>query len=1209
MAVNEFKMRLVAHDPKTHKRLGVLPDPLSVDIGLPRLDVTTAQVSYPLAGVRSELVDRRIEDGLCVSIQVAHATKYGPQDWTELPGGYMVLHSRSTDPSKATGDGGQVMDCQLMSYVAYHLNGAMLRPSKSAKYDSDGKRQFLSATPGAIMLTFIQELQRRGELAGVEAGFTATRDSNGKPWEKVVTLAVSEGEVDALTMLRSLADQGACDWTVDGRTLRMVNMDGDTRDLSVGRGSRDPVRLVIGTDVADAPQTESVESLVQEILVIGEGGKTELITDPTAPSPYGKRSAVVTQGGVSDTGTMRSLGAAQLKKLSMIESELTRELLLHDPRQLPMIDYKPGDWVTGPGPDGKAARLRVAQVTLQVGSEGDVASGHVILGTRKLDLLLRMTRRMVGITGGSKADGGSGVRPAPGGPDKRVPATPGKPSLSSEAYTTGAGNILSTVTAEWGEVSTDVNGVPMEVGGYEAQWRYVDAANPKSSGWRAFYSGDRTDYTRDRYSVSTRVAVRVRAQGPVKTSAWSPEAVITTAHDDVPPPIPSKPILTANLGVITVFWDGNGENGQDMPLDFRRVEVAVMDATSMDPAAPQPSSAHIWDRLDRMSTSQITGRKGIETFVRLRAVDTSGNKSEWSEESVITAENRVDVDEIWGVINDPDMLGPDLIHEKHIVASESLWAKLGKFVQIDAGMLNANEIWADDAWLGHARAQVLQVGAADPRKIGWSGDDLAPNPVWMDPDLRAAFPENNGWAYRTPSSGIEWAARPGQTHVLWAGASSLTGSARMSVSTEYPVAPGDKIGLEFDAARMTVTDGWNVELQAVPIGPTGTPNYGAAMKVSTSNSTPGGVITTFSATGTVPEGTRGIVLSVVATGTRGAGGWGISRISARKGMTAGGATGEGMEILPRGIRSWDANGEDVLRLGVSENALVVADTFRTGTRNSGPQVMLSNTISDLGLPGLHLSTDGSFGNKRASVYLRNGPLGSAELNLRSEMDSEGVRRRVYAEGTLAVGVDGASTPGIVMHPAGNIIFPQTGNPAIIRSQNETILSVGYDTDSNRGGIYVDRHGTGARVKMPNVAGVWTTSSPANVHISPTGGYLYMSTSLRAAKVNIQTYKPTASVLDVEPVTFYDRGESERRAEWLSGEYDGQEEPPVPRRIVGVVAEQVEAAGLGEYITRHEDGTPAGVAYDRMWLSLIPIIREQRDQIAALTARIEALEAA
>lgn len=1196
-----FMMRLVAHDPITHKKLGVLPHPLSADIGLPRLDVATATVDYPQVGANSALVDRPLSKGLCVSVQVAHATSYGAPKWAEVPGGYMALHQRETDPSKRTQDGGQVLACGLMSYVAYHLSGAVLRRNPAAKYDSEGKRQFLSATPGAIMLAFITEAQARGEMPGVEVGFTPTRDSNGKPWESMVTIAVDEAEVDALTMLQSLADQGKCDWTIDGRALRLVNVDGDMADRSVNTGRRDAVRLSIGTDVSDAPQIESVEGLVQEVLVVGEDGKVELVTDPSAPRPYGKRSGVVTAGGVSDSGTLRSLGQNTLTRLGTIEQQLTRELLLHNPRQLPMIDYKPGDWVTGPGPDGKPARLRVAQVTLQVGSEGSVASGHVILGTRRLDLLLRMTRRMRGLVGASKADGGSGVRPAPGGPDKRVPAAPGKPSLDSEAYTTVSGDILSTVTAEWGAVSTDVDGVPMEVGGYVAQWRYVDADNPKSSGWRNFYNGDRTDFTRDRFSVSTRVAVRVRAQGPVKTSAWSPEAIITTAHDDMPPPIPSKPILTANLGVITVFWDGDGENGADMPLDFRRVEVAVMDATSMDPAAPQPSSAHIWDRLDRMSTTQITGRKGIETFVRLRAVDTSGNKSGWSEESVITAENRVDVDEIWGVINDPDMLGPDVIHEKHIVASESLWAKLGKFVQIDAGMLNANEIWADDAWLGHARAQVLQVGAADPRKIGWSGDDLAPNPVWMDPDLRAAFPANNGWAYRTPY-GIAWAARPDQTHVLWAGASSLTGSARMSVSTEYPVAPGDKIGLELDAARMTVTDGWNVELQAVPIGPTGTPNYGAAMKVSTSNSAPGGVITTYSATGTVPEGTRGIVLSVVATGTRGAGGWGISRVSARKGMTAGGATGEGMEILPRGIRSWDANGQDVLRLGVSQNALVTADTFRTGTRTSGPQVMLSNTVIGTGLPGMWLSDSGTFGNSSSRIYLRSMPEGNV-LGLRSAEHSDGRRPPVYAEGGLAIGPDSASTARLTLDVNGNLV---TNN--LMRFLAGT--SGGYD---RREALRVDSVGDlPARASLPTTPTNWTTGNAANMYIGGTTGNVFMCTSVRAEKLNITTVGKSdiPDPLRLRPVHYRDKSEAENRAKFLSGDWPKDEpEPNVPRRFLGLIAEEVEAAGLTDLVTYDENGKLQGVAYERLAVALIPIIREQRDQLAALTARIDALEAA
>lgn len=1213
--MTEFKMRLVAHDPKTHERLGVLPDPLSADVGLPRLDVATATVSYPLAGARSDLIDRPITTGLCVNFQVSRQTKYGAGQWVDLPGGYMALHERSTDPAKRHGDGGQVMDCQLMSYAAYHLSGATLTRTNRAKYDSEGKRQFLSVSAGAIMRTYVDELQAAGYLAGVKTDFTATHDSAGRRWQRVVTLAIDEGEVDALTMLRSLADQGACDWEMVGRTLRLFNMDGACRDLSVGKGGRDAVRLVIGTDVADAPQSESVENLTQSIIVVGEEGKRLTLTDNTVPAPYGRRRATVTQGGVSDEGTMRALGEAQLRKLAQVESELTRELLLHDPRQLPVLDYRPGDWITGPGPDGKPARLRVAQVTLSLDKEGGVASGHVILGTRKLDLLLRMTRRMVGIVGGSKNDGGGGTRPAPGGPDKRVPATPAKPSLSSEAYTDHTGQIRSTVTAEWGEVTTDKDGVSMQVGGYRARWRLVDASNPKESGWRSFYDGQDTEWTRDRFAPKTRVAVQVQAQGPVRSSAWSPEAIITTADDDVPPPIPSKPIVSANLGVITVQWDGRAYDGAGMPADFRHVEVSVMDASSVDPAAPQPQVAHIWDRLDRPSTTQVTGRKNVQTFIRLRAVDTTGNKSAWSEEAVITAKNLVDVDEIIGVITDPDMLGPDVIHEKHIVASESLWAKLGKFVQIDAGMLRANEIWADDAWLGYARAQVLAVGAADPRKIGWGADDLAPNPVWADPELRGKFPAAEGWQYRGASDVPAWVVRKAQTHILTAFGSVLSGTTRRTlISGETPVAPGDKIGLEMDAGASEVSLSWTVGLQIVCVWPDGSTTTPATMRLESDPSRPTNNPTTYSGTFTVPDGVRGIRLAVQNQGPSTGGAWYVARVSARKGMTSGGAGGEGMEIVPRGIRAWDDKGEDILRLGVSQNALVVADTFRTGTSSTGPQVMLSNTVSGTGLPGVWLSRSGKFGFDEAGVYLHMNRAGQNTLRLRGPRQADGSRPPVYCEGgldvdtgDLRVGYDGNSPVFAVNINSGNITMPRPAGGNIY-AQTKVALHAGGGGPAMANGLTVESPsgGEAARVVMGTTPANWTTGNTSNMHITSTGN-VFMCTSRRAAKTDIRPARLGGDVLDIEPVTFRDRGEVERRTEWENGGRKG-EEPPKPRAYLGAVAEQVEDLGLDHLVMRDEGGAVQGLAYDRIAIALIPEVRALRDRLDTLTARLDALEA-
>jgi len=63
-----------------------------------------------------------------------------------------------------------------------------------------------------------------------------------------------------------------------------------------------------------------------------------------------------------------------------------------------------------------------------------------------------------------------------------------------------------------------------------------------------------------------------------------------------------------------------------------------------------------------------------------------------------------------------------------------------------------------------------------------------------------------------------------------------------------------------------------------------------------------------------------------------------------------------------------------------------------------------------------------------------------------------------------------------------------------------------------------------------------------------------------------------------------------------------------RRIPGLVAEEVEAAGLSAYVNYDADGKVIGLAYDRLWTLLVPLVKRQRDKIDALEARLDALEA-
>ena len=120
----------------------------------------------------------------------------------------------------------------------------------------------------------------------------------------------------------------------------------------------------------------------------------------------------------------------------------------------------------------------------------------------------------------------------------------------------------------------------------------------------------------------------------------------------------------------------------------------------------------------------------------------------------------------------------------------------------------------------------------------------------------------------------------------------------------------------------------------------------------------------------------------------------------------------------------------------------------------------------------------------------------------------------------------------------------------------------------------------------------TTGSAANVFVDSSGG-MYRSTSSLKYKRDVQdTTHGLAEVLQLRPVTYKCKGEND--GETVFG---------------GLIAEEVHAAGLTEFVQYADDGTPDALAYGNMVSVLVKAIQEQQALITALTTRITALEQA
>jgi hypothetical protein len=90
-----------------------------------------------------------------------------------------------------------------------------------------------------------------------------------------------------------------------------------------------------------------------------------------------------------------------------------------------------------------------------------------------------------------------------------------------------------------------------------------------------------------------------------------------------------------------------------------------------------------------------------------------------------------------------------------------------------------------------------------------------------------------------------------------------------------------------------------------------------------------------------------------------------------------------------------------------------------------------------------------------------------------------------------------------------------------------------------------------------------------------------------------------ALLDVEPKTFRYRAEILRRTSLRIN----AGEDYVPAVELGLIAEELEEAGLGFFVYHDEAGTPEGIEYGMLTVALLAIARRQRDEIDEMRADI------
>lgn len=614
--------RLVAYRP-FGARIGVLAEPVSFSASMLHNDDGAISIEYSLLSGDAQAFDRELTDGLEVAVEVSDGTGYREPDNARF-----VITGRSgktDDRTRTVTYSGQSISW-LLSKAENNDSSHLL-----ADGDNKGKRPFYSSNPGVILKTLLDENKARGGVAtGLTLGFDTAKDAGGAVWARKYTLYYSLG-TDLQTILSSLVNGGGCDWRTTGRTLKMWNADSTalSRDLSKS------IVLQLARDISEAPFEESIADLASTILVEGDNNLLFRMDNPAAPTPWGKWESYSSQGGVSDKDTAQAFMQNTLDDAARVRGQYTRDLVTFGVDNLPLIDFHAGDWITAPTVS-HGEKVRVQEIDLSM-RQNEGLSCSIALNDVKHDASVRQAKKIKGITGGAALAGSEGGTTASSDRDHRVPKAPLGLIVQTDAYIGSDGYAHGLATASWSAVTEATNNTAIEISNYAIEWRkHVDGAP-----WHSAGTTDKTQLGFGGLDCGTQIEVRVRAVPTYsdKLGEWSAVVVATVESDVTPCSIPSKPVLSSELGVVTVHWDGRTAAGTSMESDFDYVEVGE----GANAAGMQVISATQSGQGDCVITGLTAGTSHTYAF---RAVDHAGNKSDWSAIATVTVASAVSPDEV-----------------------------------------------------------------------------------------------------------------------------------------------------------------------------------------------------------------------------------------------------------------------------------------------------------------------------------------------------------------------------------------------------------------------------------------------------------------------------------------------------------------------------------------------------------------------------------
>ena len=332
--------------------------------------------------------------------------------------------------------------------------------------------------------------------------------------------------------------------------------------------------------------------------------------------------------------TAQAFMQSTLADAARVRGQYTRDLVTSGVDNLPLIDFHAGDWITAPTVT-HGEKVRVQEIDLSM-RQNEGLSCSIALNDIKYDASVRQAKKIKGITGGAALAGSEGGTTA-SDRDHRVPKAPLGLVVQTDAYIGSDGFAHGLATAMWSAVTQATNNTAIEISRYAVEWKLHKDGAP----WHSAGTTDKTQLGFGGLDCGTKIEVRVRAVPTYsdKLGEWSETVVVTVESDRTPCSVPSKPVLSSDLGVVTIHWDGRTSTGASMESDFDHVEVGE--------GAANAGMTVISATQSGQGDYLITGLKaGSEHSYALRSVDHAGNRSAWSALATVTVASAVSPDEV-----------------------------------------------------------------------------------------------------------------------------------------------------------------------------------------------------------------------------------------------------------------------------------------------------------------------------------------------------------------------------------------------------------------------------------------------------------------------------------------------------------------------------------------------------------------------------------